>query len=94
MNGFSRQSESRAASWTEQKDQSGNVWKGVRLTTRIEKHEMNRGITIHQHYLMLPGVPVLCTLLAVTNESGLMLTNYSLAEERFFNLHLCLQKVG
>ncbi|WP_405153560.1 GNAT family N-acetyltransferase [Paenibacillus sp. FSL K6-0108] len=84
MNGFSRQSESRAASWTEQKDQSGNVWKGVRLTTRIEKHEMNRGITIHQHYLMLPGVPVLCTLLAVTNESGLMLTNYSLAEERFF----------
>ena len=83
MNGFSRQLEQRAASWTEQKDQYGNVWKGIKLTTRIEKHEANRGITIHQHYLMLPGVPVLCTLLAVTNESGLTLTDYSLAEERF-----------
>lgn len=83
MNGFSRQLEQRAASWTEHKDQYGNVWKGIKLTTRIEKHEANRGITINQHYLMLPGVPVLCTLLAVTNESGLTLTNYSLAEERF-----------
>ncbi|MGX1829115.1 GNAT family N-acetyltransferase [Paenibacillus taichungensis] len=83
MNGFSRQAEQRNASWTEHKDQSGNVWKGIKLTTRIEKHEANRGITINQHYLMLPGVPVLCTLIEMTNESGLLLTNYSLAEERF-----------
>lgn len=83
MNGFSRQLEQRSAAWAEQKDEFGNVWKGIKLTTRIDKHEANRGITIHQHYLMLPGVPVLCTVIEITNESGLLLTNYSLAEERF-----------
>ncbi|PWW43406.1 MULTISPECIES: GNAT family N-acetyltransferase [Paenibacillus] len=83
MNGFSRQLEQRSAAWTERKDEFGNVWKGIQLTTRIEKHEANRGITIQQHYLMLPGVPVLCELHSVTNESGLAL-DYSLAEEHFF----------
>ncbi|WP_440111621.1 GNAT family N-acetyltransferase [Paenibacillus sp. QZ-Y1] len=84
MNGFSRQLEQRSAAWTEQRDQYGNIWKGIQITTRIEKHEANRGITIHQHYLMLPGVPVLCSLHSVTNESGLALTDYSLTEEKFF----------
>ncbi|WP_063565342.1 GNAT family N-acetyltransferase [Paenibacillus sp. O199] len=83
MNGFSRQLEQRSAAWTERKDDYGNVWKGIQITTRIEKHEANRGITVQQHYLMLPGVPVLCELHSVTNESGLAL-DYSLAEEHFF----------
>nr|WP_154983318.1 GNAT family N-acetyltransferase [Paenibacillus xylanexedens] len=84
MNGFSRQLEQTSLSWLEQKDQFGNVWKGLKVTTRIEKHEANRGMTVHQHYLMLPGVPVLCTLLAVTNKSGLTRANYALTEGRFF----------
>ncbi|MDN4599665.1 GNAT family N-acetyltransferase [Paenibacillus sp. F6_3S_P_1C] len=84
MNGFSRQLEQRSAAWTEQKDNHGNIWKGIQITTRIEKHEANRGITVHQHYLMLPGVSVLCELHSVTNESGLALTDYSLTEDHFF----------
>ncbi|WP_293199643.1 GNAT family N-acetyltransferase [Paenibacillus sp.] len=84
MNGFSRQLEHTSISWSEQKDQFGNVWKGMRVTTCIDKHEANRGMTVHQHYLMLPGVPVLCTLLAVTNKSGHVRTNYTLTEGRFF----------
>lgn len=83
MNGFSRQLEQRSAAWTERKDDYGNVWKGIQITTRIEKHEANRGITVQQHYLMLPGVPVLCEMHSVTNDSGLTL-DYSLAEEHFF----------
>lgn len=83
MNGFSRQLEQRSAAWTERKDEYGNVWKGIQITTRIEKHEANRGITVQQHYLMLPGVPVLCEMHSVTNDSGLAL-DYSLAEEHFF----------
>ncbi|KGP85114.1 MULTISPECIES: GNAT family N-acetyltransferase [unclassified Paenibacillus] len=83
MNGFSRQLEQRSAAWTERKDEFGNVWKGIQITTRIEKHEANRGITVQQHYLMLPGIPVLCEMHSVTNDSGLAL-DYSLAEEHFF----------
>ncbi|MFS0858561.1 GNAT family N-acetyltransferase [Paenibacillus taichungensis] len=83
MNGFSRQLEQRSAAWTERKDDYGNVWKGIQITTRIEKHEANRGITVQQHYLMLPGVPVLCEMHSVTNDSGLTL-DYSLSEEHFF----------
>lgn len=66
------------------KDVYGNVWKGLRLTTSIEKQEANRGIIINQHYLMLPGVPVLCMLHSVTNGSGVVLPQYSLSEESYF----------
>jgi GNAT superfamily N-acetyltransferase len=84
MSGFSRQQEPRSAAWTEQLDDHGNVWKGLRMTTRIEKQEANRGITIDQHYLMLPGVPVLCVLHSVTNKSGVALPNYSLSQDSYF----------
>ncbi|WP_379144441.1 GNAT family N-acetyltransferase [Paenibacillus sp. sgz500992] len=84
MGGFSRQQETRTAAWVKRKDVHGNVWKGLRLTTSIEKQEANRGITINQHYLMLPGVPVLCMLHSVTNGSGMVLPQYSLSEDSYF----------
>ena len=84
MGGFSRQEELRTAAWVERIDIHGNVWKGLRITTSIEKQELNRGITIHQHYLMLPGVPVLCVMHSVTNRTGLVLPQYSLSEDNYF----------
>lgn len=83
IGGFSRLEEPRSAAWTEQTDVQGNVWKGLRITTSIEKQEKNRGIVVNQHYLMLPGVPVLCVLHSVTNGSGMALPNYSLSEENY-----------
>ncbi|GIP19972.1 GNAT family N-acetyltransferase [Paenibacillus sp. J22TS3] len=83
MSGFSQQQEPRTAAWAERTDTYGNVWKGLRLTTRIEKQEANRGITVDQYYLMLPGVPVLCVLHSVTNESGRYLRDFSLMGENF-----------
>ncbi len=84
LGGFSRQQEPRNTDWAERKDGYGNVWKGLRVTTSITKHEVNRGIVIHQHYLMLPGVPVLCVLHSVTNGSGEVLPHYSFADDNFF----------
>jgi len=84
MGGFSRLQEPRNTASVERVDVHGNVWKGLRITTSIEKQEANRGITINQHYLMLPGVPVLCVLHSVTNESGLALPHYSLSEDSYF----------
>ncbi|KTD87391.1 GNAT family N-acetyltransferase [Paenibacillus etheri] len=83
IGGFSRLEEPRSAAWTEQKDVQGNVWRGLRITTSIEKQEKNRGIVVNQHYLMLPGVSVLCVLHSVTNDSGMTLPNYSLSEENY-----------
>ncbi|MWV42205.1 GNAT family N-acetyltransferase [Paenibacillus sp. HJL G12] len=84
LGGFSRQQEPRAVTWAERIDIHGNVWKGLRITTSIEKQEANRGLTINQHYLMLPGVPVLSVLHSVTNESGMVLPQYSLSENSYF----------
>lgn len=84
INGFSRHQEPRAADWVEKTDGYGNVWKGLRITTSIEKQEANRGITVNQHYLMLPGVPVLCSLHSVNNNSGATLPHYWLLEDLFF----------
>lgn len=84
LGGFSRQQEPRRIDFVELTDDHGNAWKGLRLTTTIEKQEANRGITVHQHYLMLPGVPVLCVLHSVSNQSGMLLPHYSLYEEGFF----------
>ncbi|RUT48202.1 GNAT family N-acetyltransferase [Paenibacillus anaericanus] len=84
MGGFSRLQEPRTVDWAERIDAHGNVWKGLRITTSIEKQEANRGITIHQHYLMLPGVPVLSVMHSVTNGTGLVLPQYSLSEDSYF----------
>lgn len=84
LGGFSRQQETRIAAWAERTDAHGNVWSGLRITTRIEKQEANRGITIDQYYLMLPGVPVLCIQHSVTNESGLALPQYIIMDDNYF----------
>ncbi|WP_058304213.1 GNAT family N-acetyltransferase [Gorillibacterium timonense] len=84
INGFSLQEEPRSASWAKLTDDFGNEWTGLRLTTRIEKHEGNRGITVDQYQLMLPGAPVLCTLYSVTNGTGLYHPNFMLISRNFF----------
>ncbi|WP_152393809.1 GNAT family N-acetyltransferase [Paenibacillus guangzhouensis] len=84
ISGFSRQQEPRSMDWAEYKDIHGNVWKGLRITTSIEKQEANRGLAINQHYLMLPGVPVLCVLHSVNNRSGMVMPQFSLADNYYF----------
>ncbi|MEK8132948.1 GNAT family N-acetyltransferase [Paenibacillus filicis] len=84
ISGFSWRLEPRIAAWAERTDIHGNLWKGLKLTTHIEKQEAKRGITIEQHYLMLPGVPVLCALHAVTNGSGMVLPHFSITDDHFF----------
>ena len=65
-------------------DSFGNEWSGVRLTTSIEKHEGNRGLTVEQYYLMLPGAPILCKVNRVTNQSGFGLPGFELADRNYF----------
>lgn len=76
LSDYSIQQETIRVGWAEREDAYGNLWKGLQITTVIEKQEANRGLSAVQYYLMLPGVPVLCTLHAVTNETGLLQPHY------------------
>lgn len=84
IGGFSRQQEPRSVTFVKKGDVHGNIWEGLRMTTFIEKQEAGRGMIISQHYLMLPGVPVLYIMHSVTNGSGQLLPWYTLAEESYF----------
>lgn len=84
IGGFSRQLEPRSTSFVKRSDIHGNVWEGLQMTTSIEWQEAGRGMIVNQHYLMLPGVPVLCIMHSVTNGSGQLQPWYSLSEEGYF----------
>jgi len=52
------------------KDNFGNDWEGIEITTCIEKVPALKGITFKQHFLMLPEVPVICTYIQIEQNSG------------------------
>ncbi|WP_151735223.1 GNAT family N-acetyltransferase ['Paenibacillus yunnanensis' Narsing Rao et al. 2020] len=83
LGGFSRQQEPQSAAFVRKADAFGNVWQGLQLTLSVENNEANQGITVRQHYLMLPGVPVLCVLHSVANLSGKALPHYSLLSDSY-----------
>lgn len=51
------------------RDNFENDWEGIEISTCIEKVPDLKGITIKQHFLMLPGVPVICTYLQIEQNS-------------------------
>lgn len=41
-------------------DNMGNHWQGICITLDIQENEKFKGLILHQYFLMLPGVPVIC----------------------------------
>ncbi|KZE68961.1 hypothetical protein AWM68_01445 [Fictibacillus phosphorivorans] len=56
--------------FVEKEDDKGNVWKGIKVSTSYEKHETFKGLDIHQYFLLLPGVPVLCHTTEIEQNTG------------------------
>ncbi len=56
--------------FAEKEDSKGNVWKGLKISTVYEKHETFKGLEIHQYFLLLPGVPVLCHTTEIVQKMG------------------------
>lgn len=56
--------------FAEKEDSKGNLWKGLKVSTKYEKHETFKGIEIHKYFLMLPGVPVLCHTTEIVQYMG------------------------
>lgn len=61
--------EQRSVGFTAISDNKGNEWKGIEIVTSIEQHEGMKGIQLHQYYVMLPGVSVLCCVNKVVNNT-------------------------
>ncbi|MGG4493790.1 N-acetyltransferase family protein [Brevibacillus reuszeri] len=70
MSAFSLVKEECTASFVEQKDNRQNVWQGIKLSYTVKKQEKYRGLTCHQYYLLLPGVPVLCHTVEIEQNTG------------------------
>lgn len=55
---------------TELADNMGNNWKGIKTTATYIDHEKVKGLVVEEYYLLLPGVPVLCTFAKVHQQTG------------------------
>lgn len=71
--------------FAEKEDSKGNVWKGLRVSTRYEKHEIFKGLEIHKYFLVLPGVPVLCHTTEIVQNMGSYLHNKNFYTGCFLN---------
>ncbi len=79
------------------KDQDGNEWTGLCLTTPFKEHETMKGIVLHQYALTLPEVPVLAVYGEVHQQSGRTFSNELLDFDAFLKpseqLTSCFAKV-
>jgi hypothetical protein len=62
--------EKSSVEFVEKEDSKGNVWKGLKISTKYEIHETFKGLEINKYFLMLPGVPVLCHTSEIVQNMG------------------------
>lgn len=67
---FSLLKEKTTISLTDLCDRKGNTWRGIAIQTTFKKHPQWKNAEYIQYYVMLPGVPVLATLLQVKQDGG------------------------
>lgn len=84
MSPLSQHLEDRSADFVQLEDSCGNSWSGIRLRLQVEQHERNRGLTVDQYYLMLPGAPVLAKVNRVINRTGLGHPKLQIMDRSFF----------
>jgi len=70
INTFSLLKEKTTISSTNICDRKGNTWRGIAIHTKFEEHSQWKNVEYIQHYLMLPGIPVLATFLQVMHDGG------------------------
>ncbi|WCF06553.1 GNAT family N-acetyltransferase [Paenibacillus thiaminolyticus] len=61
------------AEFVARRDRFGNEWQGLKLTLDIRQHDTYKGLKLHQYFLMMSRVPVLCAFSEIEQETGLSL---------------------
>ncbi|MFS0556536.1 N-acetyltransferase family protein [Brevibacillus sp. 179-C9.3 HS] len=85
LSAFSLVKEERTASFVELVDNKQNVWQGIKVSYHVKKQEKYRGLTCHQYYLLLPGVPVLCHTVEIEQNTGTYFADKTWSTEIFLN---------
>jgi ribosomal protein S18 acetylase RimI-like enzyme len=75
INTFSLLKENSTASVVERKDNEGNKWMGLAITTEFKEHKDWKGVQYIQYYLLLPGVPVVASFAEVVNDGGKIISS-------------------
>ncbi len=78
--------ENRRGEFTTKVDNKGNPWEGIKVTTEMINLEKYKGLTLHQYFLTLPGIPVLTTVLEIEQKTGGYLGDLTLQAYSFFGL--------
>lgn len=62
--------EDRKACFVTLPDNFGNTWSGIKMSVHISKNEKSRGLTLNLYSLTMPGLPVLCNLVRILQDTG------------------------
>ncbi len=77
--------------FVEQKDNFGNNWQGIAITTKINKFEELKGCELTQYFLLLPSSPVLCHMVRFQQKLGKYLPRFHLEKNCFVQADKHLQ---
>lgn len=64
-------------------DSKGNIWEGIRISTKIEQFSALKGVTYNQYYLLQPNLPVLVLYTEVEQKSGFWMQYTNVAGDLF-----------
>ncbi|MGG1475039.1 GNAT family N-acetyltransferase [Brevibacillus agri] len=83
LSAFSLVKEERSACFAQLTDNKQNVWQGIKLSYHVKKQEKYRGLTCHQYFLLMPGVPLLCHTVEIVQHTGTYFANKDWTTEIF-----------
>jgi len=78
--------EEKSCQFVVRKDNFGNEWTGLEITTEIKAHKDQKGMMWKQYYLTLPGLPLITYFVEYFNKQETYKYNMELYNELFFNL--------
>ncbi|WP_342566229.1 GNAT family N-acetyltransferase [Paenibacillus sp. FSL R7-0345] len=61
--------EPREAAFAELTDNKGNCWSGIKLSISVTRNRKLRGLTLHHYFLLLPGAPVLASVVRIVQNT-------------------------
>ena len=75
--------EERKAEIVELEDNFKNVWKGIKSSLYIKNIKKFSGLTVNQYSMMIPGVPVICELIEIENNTGKYITDEIFSSDKW-----------
>lgn len=76
--------EPREASFAELVDNQGNRWSGLKISVEVTRNRKLRGLTLHHYFLLLPGAPVLASVVQIMQNTGAPLNPLKLHTSAFY----------